>query len=71
MKGAPNISNGLVVPLPSEMFVPSSRHMPGYTRAVSSVGMLGEGMTQGRPVWSNHIFRFHFCIVMTRKSRPG
>jgi len=29
INGAPKISNGRVVPRPSEIFVPSSRHMPG------------------------------------------
>src|SRR5207249_1564307 len=48
--GAPINSNGRVVPRPSDRLVPSINPMPGYTVAVSSVGMLGDGGTQGSPV---------------------
>ena len=34
-----------VVPLPSLMFDPSKIPNPGYTRAVNSLGMFGEGDT--------------------------
>src|SRR5438477_5130909 len=49
-QGAPKYSKGRVVPRPSDRFVPSSRHMPGYTSAVATAGMLGDGETQGSPV---------------------
>jgi hypothetical protein len=42
-------SKGRVVPRPSERLVPSNMHRPGYTQAVSRVGMLGEGSTHGSP----------------------
>ncbi len=46
---APSSSNGRVVPRPSDRFVPSNRHVPEYTSAVSGVGMLGLGGTHGSP----------------------
>src|SRR5437868_15353578 len=46
--GAPNCSKGLQVPRPSDTLVPSPRHMPGYTSAVSMVGMLGDGGMNAR-----------------------
>ncbi|CAM5243635.1 hypothetical protein SVIOM74S_04399 [Streptomyces violarus] len=46
---APSSSNGRVVPRPSDRFVPSNRHVPEYTKAVSGVGMFGLGGTQGSP----------------------
>ena len=48
MKPAPNHRNGVVVPRPSEMFSDSISPVPGYTIAVSRVGMFGEGSTHGR-----------------------
>ena len=46
---APSSSNGRVVPRPSDRLVPSNRQVPAYTSAVSGVGMLGLGGTQGSP----------------------
>ena len=43
--GAPISSNGRVVPRPSDRFVPSIMPVPGYTTAVSTVGMFGEDAT--------------------------
>ena len=53
MYGAPMSSNGRVVPRPSERLVASNRQVPGYSSAVSGVGMLGLGITQGSPVPAN------------------
>src|SRR5690606_20098279 len=50
--GAPNSSKGLVVPRASETLVASNKHIPGYTTAVSTVGMFGDGRTHGNPVSS-------------------
>lgn len=49
MPSAPSSSKGRVVPRPSERLVPSKRHVPEYTRAVSGVGMFGLGGTHGSP----------------------
>ena len=52
--GAPMSSKGRVVPRPSDRCVPSNSTAPGYTMAVSSVGMFGDGRTHGRPVASKY-----------------
>lgn len=43
-------SNGRVDPRPSDRFVASNRQVPGYSSAVSGVGMFGLGRTHGSPV---------------------
>src|SRR5208283_1833305 len=63
--GAPKISNGRVVPRPSDKSVPSSMTCPGYTVAESSVGRFGDGMTHGSDVSSNHSPRVQFSIGTT------
>jgi hypothetical protein len=50
IKGAPNNSKGIVVPLASDRLRASISTVPGYTIALFSVGMLGEGRTHGSPV---------------------
>src|SRR6185437_10099582 len=45
IQGAPVNWNGSVVPRPSDTLVPSTKPIPGYTSAVVSVGMLGDGIT--------------------------
>lgn len=58
-------SNGFVVPLPSETFVPSINPVAGYTKVLSTVGILGEGRTNGSFVSSNVMDRFQCFILMT------
>jgi hypothetical protein len=65
--GWPTISNALVVPLPSETFVPSKRTVPTNVRALSIVERFGEGKTHGKLVSLNDIDRFQFFISMTDK----
>ena len=66
--GAPLASKGVVVPRPSETFVPSTRPMPGYISAVAGVGMLGEGGTQRRRVSDQSMFLAHPSIGTTSSS---
>ncbi len=48
--GAPSTWKGTEVPRPSDTLVPSSRQVPGYKRAISIDGALGDVGTQGNPV---------------------
>src|SRR5437879_1337349 len=50
--GAPTSSKTRVVPLPSDIWVPSRCTLPGNTVVVSTVGMFGDGRTQGPSVSS-------------------
>ena len=44
---APNISSGVVVPLPSDKMVPSRSTVPEKTRAMLTLDAFGLGLTQG------------------------
>ena len=68
--GAPICSNGVSVPRPTEMFVPSIAPMPGYSVAATMFRMFGDGFTHGRPVSSNHSSRRQFFIGTTVSSAP-
>src|SRR2546423_2681373 len=68
--GAPTNSKGRVVPLPSDIWVPSKCTAPGKTVAVAGVGMLGDGRTQGPSVSSYQRSRDQPCIVTTSRSQP-
>jgi hypothetical protein len=68
-KGAPDSSNGIVVPRPSERFRASIRTVPGYTIAVAGVGMLGEGITHGIPVSQYNELRLQPFIQTTFRSQ--
>ena len=68
--GAPICSNGVSVPRPTEMLVPSIAPMPGYSVAATRLRMLGDGFTQARPVSSNHSSRRQFFIGTTVRSAP-
>src|SRR3989304_5460437 len=63
--GAPIYSKGFSAPRPSERFVPSKKHVPGYTVALASVGIFGEGFIHINPVSSNQSVLFHPSILMT------
>src|SRR2546421_2110457 len=69
MYGAPINSNGRVVPRPSDICVPSRCTLPGNTEAESSVGIFGEGKTQGPSVSSNQSSRDQPFIVTVSKSQ--
>ena len=71
--GVPMISNGRVVPRPSLTPLTFSKMpMPGYTTAVPShVGMLGDGITQGRPSCSHRAFRLYPGIFTTCSRSPS
>lgn len=45
--------------------------MPGYTSAVSVVGMFGDGNTHGSPVCSNVIARFQPSHAITSSFTAG
>jgi len=47
----------------------SNKHWPGYTKAVSTVGMLGDGRTHGSPVASKSIDRRQPFMVTTVRSQ--
>ena len=68
MKLAPTCLNGKAVPLPSLRFVPSIKQVPGYNKAVSKVGIFGEGDTQCKPVSGQSISLSQPCIFTTCKS---
>ena len=57
IQGAPICSNGVSVPRPTEMFVPSIAPMPGYTVAWIRLRMFGDGLIQEGPVSSNQSSR--------------
>src|SRR5437763_4745229 len=69
MYGAPINSNGRVVPRPSDICVPSRCTLPGNTEAESSVGIFGEGKTQGTSVSSNQSSRDQPFMVTASKSQ--
>src|SRR6266852_2842312 len=71
--GAPIYSNGFGVPRPSVTFVPSNKHVPGYTVAVASVFIFGEGGIHGSPDSSYHVSRFQPSMGITVRSTvwPG
>src|SRR4029077_1964149 len=52
-QGAPNTSNGLSVPRPTETFVPSIIATPGYSEASYTLLKFGDGFTHTSPVESN------------------
>src|SRR5699024_4616842 len=52
IQGAPIHSNGLVVPLPSDKLVPSTRHVPVYNIFMSILVVFGVGVTQNNWVSS-------------------
>ena len=58
------------MPLPSERLVPSSRHIPGYTCAVSGVGMFGDGGMNASSVSAQRIFRVQPREGTTARSHP-
>ena len=41
-QGAPIVLNGCKVPLPSDILVPSNKHVPLYIKAVSLLGIFGD-----------------------------
>ena len=70
IQGAPTTSNGVAVSRPTERFVASRSPTPAYRSAPVSERMFGEGLTQGSPVWSNHMLRFQ-CSSDTTVSLTG
>src|SRR5205807_2258576 len=53
IQGAPTSSNGVSVPRPTEMFVPSISATPGYSAAWVTLRKFGDGFTHSSPVESN------------------
>src|SRR5260370_25946104 len=64
-QGAPMISNGVSVPRPTEIFVPSTSPTLGYKVASFKLRKLGEGLTQSTDVESNQSPRIPPCTATT------
>src|SRR5229473_1244084 len=70
MYGAPANQKGFVVPLPSDICVPSRWTVAGKTAVVSGVGIFGEGRTHGPSVSPYQSSRVQPDMVTYSASHP-